>query len=61
MGNKQVTVKNLQVVEVDVQRSLIALKGAIPGHRNTLIKIVSTGKVKPLVKLSEEMVEKKKK
>ena len=62
MGNKQVTVKNLQVVEVDAKRNLIALKGAIPGHRNTVVKIISTGKVKPLVPVSaEDKVEKKKK
>jgi large subunit ribosomal protein L3 len=60
MGNKQVTVKNLQVVEVDPKRNLIALKGAIPGHRNTVVKIISTGKVKPLVRI-EEIKEVKKK
>ncbi|MBL8030123.1 MAG: 50S ribosomal protein L3 [Candidatus Doudnabacteria bacterium] len=60
MGNERVTVKNLQVVHVDVKKSLISLKGAIPGHRNALVKIVSTGKVKPLVRI-EEIKEVKKK
>lgn len=61
MGNVQVTVKNLQVVEVDSARNLLALKGAVPGHRNGLIKIISTGKVKPLVVEVKEKEEKKKK
>ncbi len=61
MGNQQVTVKNLQVVEVDPARNLITVKGAVPGHRNATIKVVSTGKVKPLVKLTEVKEEKKKK
>lgn len=60
MGNAQVTVKNLQVVYIDTAKNLIALKGAIPGHRDAIVKIVSTGKVKPLVKI-EEIKEVKKK
>lgn len=61
MGNQQVTVKNLQVVEVDQKRHLIALKGAVPGAMNSIIKIISTGKVKPLVKAEKVKEEKKKK
>lgn len=53
MGNQQVTVKNLQVVEVDAKKYLIALKGALPGSPNSLVKIISTGRVKPLVKTQE--------
>ncbi len=60
MGVTQVTVKNLQVVEVDAKRHLISLRGAVPGHRNGMVKIVSTGKVKPLVRI-EEFKEVKKK
>ena len=61
MGVEQVTVKNLQVVEVDAKNNLLTLKGAIPGHRNGLIKVISTGKVKPLVNVAEVKEEKKKK
>ena len=61
MGNQYVTVKNLQVVEVDAKKNLIALKGAIPGHPNSIVKIISTGKVKSLVKMVEVKEEKKKK
>ncbi len=60
MGVEQVTVKNLQVVEVDAAKHLISLKGAVPGHRNGLVKIISTGKVKPLVKVEAVKEEKKK-
>ena len=61
MGVEQVTVKNLQVVEVDAAKNLITIKGAVPGHRNGLIKVISTGKVKPLVKMEVVKEEKKKK
>jgi large subunit ribosomal protein L3 len=60
MGNAAITVKNLQVVHVDAAKNLISLKGAIPGHRNAFVKITSTGRVKPLVKI-EEIKEVKKK
>lgn len=61
MGVEQVTVLNLQVVEIDQKRKLISVKGAVPGHRNGLVKVLSTGKVKPVVKILEVKEEKKKK
>ena len=60
-GVDQVTVKNLQVVEVDVKNSLITVKGAVPGHRNGLVQLISTGKILPLVKVVETKEVKKKK
>jgi large subunit ribosomal protein L3 len=40
MGGKQVTTKNLEVVKVDAENHLIYLRGAVPGARNTVVKIV---------------------
>lgn len=37
MGGETVTVKNLEVVDVDVERNLLYLKGAVPGARNSLV------------------------
>ncbi len=61
MGTNQVTVKNLQVVSVDAARGLLALRGAVPGHRNGVLKIFSTGKTKPVGKPLPVKDEKKKK
>lgn len=61
MGTQTVTVKNLQVVDIDVKRNLIAVRGAVPGHRNAVVRIISTGVVKPLTKVVVEKEEKKKK
>lgn len=36
-GVDKVTVKNLKVVKVDVEKNLIMIKGAVPGHRNSLV------------------------
>ena len=39
MGAEKVTVQNLKVVEIDAENNLILVKGAVPGHRNTLLAI----------------------
>lgn len=39
MGSDRITVKNLKIVKIDIENNLIAIKGAIPGHRGTLIEI----------------------
>lgn len=48
MGASQVTVKNLQIVDVDSAKGLILIKGAVPGHPNGMVKISTTGVTKPL-------------
>ena len=44
MGNEQVTVLNLDVVKVDGELNLIAVRGAIPGPKGGLVMIRSTAK-----------------
>ena len=39
MGSERVTVKNLKIVKVDVDNNLLAVKGAVPGRRGTLLEI----------------------
>lgn len=39
MGTERVTVKNLIVTKIDKENNLIAVKGAVPGHRGTLLEI----------------------
>jgi len=39
LGDDRVTVQNLEVIRVDPERNLIALRGAIPGPRGGLIVI----------------------
>ena len=39
MGNKQITVRNLEVVSTDPERNLLLLKGSVPGARNSLLII----------------------
>lgn len=39
MGYERVTVKNLIIAKIDKENNLIAVKGAVPGHRGTLLEI----------------------
>lgn len=38
-GNTRVTVKNLEVVQIDGEKNLVVLKGAVPGSRNGYLLI----------------------
>lgn len=39
MGNQRVTIKNLEIVKIDPENNLFAIKGAIPGRRGTILEI----------------------
>jgi large subunit ribosomal protein L3 len=39
MGNDRVTAQNLEVVVVDVERNLIAVRGSVPGAKNGLVML----------------------
>ena len=39
LGNTRVTVRNLEVIEVDGERSLLFVRGGVPGHRNAVLKV----------------------
>ena len=43
-GNEQVTVQNLDVVRVDADKNLIAVKGAIPGAKGGIVFVRNTVK-----------------
>jgi large subunit ribosomal protein L3 len=39
MGNVRRTVQNLEVVRVDVERNLLLIKGAVPGHKGSSVMV----------------------
>ena len=44
MGNKQITVQNLEVVRVDKENNLLLIKGSVPGPKKCLVTIKETVK-----------------
>ena len=44
MGNKKVTVQNLEIVRVDAENNLLLVKGAVPGPKKAMVTIKETVK-----------------
>jgi large subunit ribosomal protein L3 len=43
MGNKRVTQRGLEVVQVDAERNLLLVRGAVPGPRNGIVEVRTDG------------------
>jgi large subunit ribosomal protein L3 len=39
MGDERVSMRNIRIIDIDVEKNLIMLKGAVPGPRNGLVII----------------------
>ena len=44
MGNEQVTIQNLDIVKVDAEKNLIAIRGAVPGPKGGIVTIKNSVK-----------------
>ncbi|ASN03682.1 50S ribosomal protein L3 [Virgibacillus necropolis] len=44
MGSENVTIQNLEVVNVDTERNLLLIKGNVPGAKKSFVKITSAVK-----------------
>ena len=55
MGREQITIQNLEVIQIDLENNVILIKGNVPGPKNSLVFIKSaiknTGKVNPTTEL----------
>ena len=55
LGNKKVTIQNLKILNIDNLNNLIILKGAVPGHKGSIIKIVDAVKKNQKISLNENV------
>jgi large subunit ribosomal protein L3 len=46
MGDARQTVLNLKVIQVDAEKNLILVRGAVPGHPNALVTVIPTIRAK---------------
>jgi large subunit ribosomal protein L3 len=46
MGGERITVQNLEIVKVDVERNLLLIKGNVPGAKKSLVTVKSSVKAK---------------
>jgi len=44
MGNERYTAQNLQVIKIDPEKNLLAIKGSIPGHKGGLVIVRDSAK-----------------
>ena len=55
MGGEQVTVQNLEVIQIDLENNCLLIKGNVPGPKNSLVLVKSsvkhTGKVNSAIEL----------
>ena len=44
MGHETVTVQNLEIVKVDLDKNVLLIKGSVPGNKGTILKIRNSSK-----------------
>jgi large subunit ribosomal protein L3 len=45
MGMEKVTIQNLEVVKIDLDKNVILVKGSVPGNKGSILKIKNSVKV----------------
>ena len=58
MGNETVTTQNLDVIRVDEARSLLLVRGAVPGSKNGHVVVRPAAKTRPIKPASEAAAKK---
>ena len=56
MGNEQVTIQNLEIVQIDLENNVILIKGNVPGPKNSLVLIKSSVKHQGVVNTPVELI-----
>ena len=39
LGNKKVTIKNTEILSINLEENIIVLKGSLPGKTNAILKV----------------------
>ena len=54
MGGDRIVVKGLEIVGIDKENNLLALKGAVPGKKGTLLEIIVTKEIEAVKEEKQE-------
>ena len=54
MGGDRIVVKGLEIVGIDKENNLLALKGAVPGRKGTLLEIIVTKEIEAVKEEKQE-------
>ena len=44
MGVENITIQNIEIIDVDQEKNLIVVKGSVPGHKNSLVMVKESTK-----------------
>ncbi len=59
MGGQRITVKGLEIAQIDEENNLLAIRGAVPGREGTLIEIIATREIEKAETATETETETK--
>ena len=54
LGNKKITTHNLLILKVDKENSLLVVKGAVPGHKGCMVRVIDAIKKDQDIKVPTE-------
>lgn len=54
LGNKKITTHNLLILKVDKENSLLVVKGAVPGHKGCMVRVIDAIKKAQDIKIPTE-------
>ena len=57
LGNKKITTHNLLILKVDKENSLLVVKGAVPGHKGCVVRVVDAIKKDQDIKITTETLQ----
>ena len=53
LGNKKVTIQNLKLLKVDSNNNILLVKGAVPGHKGSIISVFDSVKKNQEIKVDD--------
>ena len=56
MGSEQVTVQNLEIVQIDLENNVILVKGNVPGPKKSLVLIKTAVKNNGVVNEKQDLI-----
>lgn len=59
MGGSQTSIKNLEIIDIDLDNNTVFIKGAVPGARGALVSIVGEGEIRASVRAESKKIEEK--
>ena len=54
LGNKKITTHNLLILKVDKENSLLVVKGAVPGHKGCMVRVIDAVKKDQDIKVTTQ-------